>query len=138
MDELREHFNDLWALRAIRATIERLEPGQADVSLDPPTESLNPNGAVNGGVIAAAMDMTGGFAVASSGPDTEYSSTVDLAIHFMAPARALPLTLRSRVLRRGRRMCFVGVEVTDAEGKSCATATGSWALMPGSPHARGT
>ncbi len=134
-EELRRWFDEMPVMRLLSARLTALEPGSAEVTLTPAPEELNPNGAVNGGIIAAVADLTGGFLVMASGPASEYASTADLAVHYMVAARALPVTMRARMLRRGRRMCFVQIDVVDADGTLCAVATGSWALMPDSPHA---
>lgn len=58
-------------------------------------------------------------------PDSLAGSTVNLSIDFVAAARAVDLTARAEVVRRGRSLCFVEVEVVDPTGtviaKSLAT-----------------
>ena len=134
-EDLRRWFDEMPVMRLLSARLTGVDSGVAEVTLTPAPDELNPNGAVNGGIIAAVADLTGGFLVMASGPATEYASTADLAVHYMVAARATPITMRARMLRRGRRMCFVHIDVLDADGTLCAVATGSWALMPDSPHA---
>lgn len=132
LESLRAWFNELPIVRMLSAHCLELAPGHACVRLHPPADQLNPNGAVNGGVIAAVADITAGFAVAASGPASEQSATTDLSLHFMAAARALPLTVEADLVRRGRRNAVIGVRVLGADGSLCAVATGTWALGAGS------
>jgi uncharacterized protein (TIGR00369 family) len=136
LERLRQYFNAMPIMRTLSARVEQLAAEGATVTVAPPAEELNPNGAVNGGILAAVADVTGGFVVSAGGPETEYQSTSDLTLHFMRAALAHPLTARSVVLRRGRRNVVVQIEIRDAEGELCTIATGTWVLMPGSPHAR--
>jgi uncharacterized protein (TIGR00369 family) len=136
LEHLRKWFNAMPIMRTLSARVEALAPDGVTVVVTPPAGELNPNGAVNGGILAAVADVTGGFAVSVGGPDSEYQSTSDLTLHFMRAALAHPLTARATVLRRGRRHVVVQIEIRDAGGELCAVATGTWVLMPGSPHAR--
>jgi hypothetical protein len=43
------------------------------------------------------------------------------------------LTARARVLHRGRTLLIVAAELTNAEGKQVALATGSSMYLPGRP-----
>jgi uncharacterized protein (TIGR00369 family) len=136
LEQLRGWFNAMPIMRTLSARVEELAADGATVVVAPPAAELNPNGAVSGGILAAVADVTGGFVVSAGGDEGEYQSTSDLTLHFMRAALALPLTARSRVLRRGRRNCVVQIEISDAEGKLCTVATGTWVLFPGSRHAR--
>jgi uncharacterized protein (TIGR00369 family) len=135
LERLLSWFNELTAMRLLSARCVALEPGTARLLVEPPSDALNPNGAVNGAIIAGAADLAAGIAVASSGPADEYSSTTDLSVHFLAAARSLPLAVEAEVMRRGRRACVAHVRVRDQRGDLCAVATGTWMLQPGSPHA---
>jgi uncharacterized protein (TIGR00369 family) len=83
---------------------------------------------VHGGAIATLADTA---VMAASWcyddpPDSLRGSTVDLTVHYLAPAIASDLTARARVLRRGRKLCHVEASVTDASGTAVAHAVGTY------------
>lgn len=49
-------------------------------------------------------------------PDALAGSTVGLSVDFVAPASGADLIAWASVVRRGRTLCFVEVDVVDAEG----------------------
>jgi uncharacterized protein (TIGR00369 family) len=88
------------------------------------TLTPNPNGAVNGGTVAAAADqIMGALTMRMSAPGL-LPATGSLHIQFHLPAWA-PLTFRATVLGGGRRTKFVEVVVEDRDGNRCATSQGT-------------
>ena len=88
------------------------------------TLTPNPNGAVNGGTVAAAADqIMGALTMRMSGAGL-LPATGSLHIQFHLPARA-PLTFRATALGGGRRTKFVEVVVEDRNGNRCATSQGT-------------
>jgi uncharacterized protein (TIGR00369 family) len=85
---------------------------------------------VHGGAIASLAD-TAVMAACwcyDDPPDSLRGSTVDLTVHYLAPATASALTARARVLRRGRKLCHVEASVTDATGTPVAHAVGTYQI----------
>jgi uncharacterized protein (TIGR00369 family) len=48
-------------------------------------------------------------------------ATVSMAVDYVRAARGTDLLARARVVRRGRTMCFVSVDVLDADDRVVAT-----------------
>lgn len=86
--------------------------------------SPNPNGAVNGGLVAAAADQAMGVIAVRMSPPGLLPATASLHIQFHSPALA-PLTLRASALGGGRRVVYVEVAVEDRNGRRCATSQGT-------------
>jgi uncharacterized protein (TIGR00369 family) len=85
---------------------------------------------VHGGAIAALAD-TAVMAACwcyDDPPESLRGSTVDLTVHYLAPAMGSDLTVHARVLRRGRRICHVEASVTDAIGTRVAHAVGTYQI----------
>jgi uncharacterized protein (TIGR00369 family) len=137
LDSLRSWFNERAATRMLCMRCEHLEPGRALLTMTPPEEVGNPNGAVNGGLITALADQAGGIAVSTALEPDDYTSTAQLDVHFLRPLVAIPARAEATVRRRGRRLAFPSVEIRDAEGELCALATGTWAVSPDTPHPYG-
>jgi uncharacterized protein (TIGR00369 family) len=77
---------------------------------------------VHGGAIASLLDTAGMVAAWANDdvPERISGSTAGLTVDLVAPASGSDLTALARVIRRGRRLCFVEVDVTDAEGATVA------------------
>lgn len=88
---------------------------------------LNPNGAVNGGILALAADQIMGVMGARVAPTGSMPVTAALMVHYHAPAIE-PLRMEATVLHGGRSIQTIEVVVHDARGRRCNTATGTMAL----------
>jgi uncharacterized protein (TIGR00369 family) len=77
---------------------------------------------VHGGAVASLIDTAGMVAAWSGGeaPDRLRGSTVGLAVSFLAPADGEDLEAFAAVLRRGRSIVHVDVEVRSASGTTVA------------------
>jgi uncharacterized protein (TIGR00369 family) len=84
----------------------------------------NPNGAVNGGIVAAAADQVMGAITMRMSDPGLLPATGSLHIQFHLPALA-PLTFRAAALGGGRRTKFIEVVVEDRHGNRCATSQGT-------------
>ena len=85
---------------------------------------------VHGGAIAALVD-TAVMAACWCGaepPESMRGSTIDLTVHYLAPANASDLTAHARVLRRGRKISHAEASVTDPSGTRVAHAIGTYQL----------
>lgn len=93
-------------------------PGTATLTL-PFSEQLVTIGAtVHGGAIASLIDTAAMVAAWSDAevPDTLRGSTVGLTVTYLAPANAEDLRATATVLRRGRSLVYLDVEVRGASG----------------------
>ena len=72
-----------------------------------------PSGQVQGGIVAAMLDMTMAFAA-------DDLSTVSLHVDYLRPAFGPQLTVTANVTRRGRRVIFAEAEMVDQEGRLIA------------------
>jgi uncharacterized protein (TIGR00369 family) len=73
---------------------------------------------IHGGAIASLIDVAAMAAAWASDetPENPTGSTVALSLNFAAPADGVDLRAHSRVARRGGRLSFCEVTVTDPEG----------------------
>jgi uncharacterized protein (TIGR00369 family) len=85
---------------------------------------------VHGGAIATLADTAAMAASWCNGPvpDQLRGSTVALTVNYLAPANESDLIAHARVLRRGRSLAQVVVDITDENGTSVATATAVYKL----------
>ena len=78
---------------------------------------------VHGGAIASLIDTAGMTAAWGDETPTEQAAgaTVSMAVDYVAAARGTDLRAHARVVRRGRSLCFVTVEVLDDDERVVAT-----------------
>lgn len=126
LDEVRAWFNAIDVTRAAGMRCVALSDDSATCTLVPVYR--NPDGAVNGGLLASFVDQVGGALVAGLIRAPDYASTADLTIRYLRPALAEPLVGEARTIRRGRALLVLGITVRDGDERECVTATGAWAV----------
>jgi uncharacterized protein (TIGR00369 family) len=76
---------------------------------------------VHGGVIASLIDSAGVVAVWSNvPPDITRGATASMTVHYLAAAEAVDLIAEAQVIRRGRSIAFVDIEVRAPTGEQIA------------------
>jgi uncharacterized protein (TIGR00369 family) len=76
---------------------------------------------VHGGAIASLIDSAGVVAVWSNvDPRVARGATIGLTVHYLAAAEGVDLTAEAQVIRRGRSVVFVDVNVTSPAGERIA------------------
>jgi uncharacterized protein (TIGR00369 family) len=92
-------------------------------------EFLNPAGFVQGGFLAAMLDDTMGPAALIASDGALYTSSIDMTVSFLAPARAGPLVGEGQVVQMGKTIAFLEARLTTPEGELVARATSSARLV---------
>lgn len=88
---------------------------------------LNPNGAVNGGIVALAVDQVMGVMGARVAPTGSMPVTAVLQVQYHAPA-VPPLRMEAQAVHNGRTLQTIEVVVHDARGRRCTTASGTMSV----------
>jgi uncharacterized protein (TIGR00369 family) len=82
----------------------------------------------HGGLLMTLADSTACFAIfTKTGPDIRLTTT-DMNIRFLAPCLT-DATARAKVIKLGRSLCPVEVNVYDAENKHVAVAQVTYMLL---------
>ncbi|WP_205698787.1 PaaI family thioesterase [Conexibacter sp. SYSU D00693] len=110
-------------------TCGRLGDGEGVFHLARAPLTPNPNGGVNGGLVAAAADQVMGALGMMEAPDGHAIATASLTVQFQRPALA-PLTFHGRTTKRGRTLVFIDVDVLDGDGRLCSSAKGTMMVVP--------
>lgn len=76
---------------------------------------------LHGGILMTLADSTAAFAILTLTGEHEPMTTTDMNIRFLAPCLSAA-TARARVIKLGRTMVPVNVEVSDADDKLVAVA----------------
>lgn len=124
-----DHLLALLGMRDVPA------PAGTDLALEVPLrpQLCNPDGALQGGLLATAVDVAAGRAALATAGEGAHVPTTDMTLHFLAPVLVGPALVLARVRRAGRRLVVVQVEVHDA-GRAEESPRGAGAPdAPGSP-----
>ena len=97
-------------------------PGEVSIHLDIRDELKQNQGVVHGGAIASLIDTASAFAVLTQVETDERVTTTDLTIHYLRPITSGRMTATARVVRGGRRLFVLSVEVTNETSVLVATA----------------
>lgn len=107
-----------------------LRDGHARLHLPFRDHNVTMGSVVHGGAVAALVD-TAAMAAAWAGadvPENLRGATVSLSVNYVAAADGVELTADARVVRRGRRLTSLQVEVTDPSGEIVATAMATYQM----------
>lgn len=100
--------------------------GMASIHLEVREDLKQYQGVVHGGAVASLIDTAAAFAVLTQLEINERVTTTDLTIHYLRPANSGRLTARARIVRTGRRLIVLSVEVTNDQEILVATAVTSY------------
>lgn len=100
------------------------------IELDNQPNLVNRRGALQGGLVATLIDIAAGrLADRHIGPGQDVT-TADMTIHFLAPVLEGPARAQATMVRAGRRLQVIAVDVVDvARDRLAARATPSFAVL---------
>lgn len=110
--------------------IVAVEEGSTSIEMPVDERFLNRAGAVQGGILASLADSNMGTAISTLCDEDETHATLEMKINFFRPAtpETGPLTAKSKVLHRSRRVGHTTSEIYNSAGELVAKATASWAI----------
>jgi uncharacterized protein (TIGR00369 family) len=126
---LREIFRKIPYVQMIGIELVALKRGAATLRLALRDELMRNGGIAHGGVIASLIDTASAFAVMSGLEPDKTTTTIDLTIQYLRPLAKGQARAQARVLRMGRRVAVVSVDVTDEREVLAATALTSYLVM---------
>jgi acyl-CoA thioesterase len=96
--------------------------GWAQVKMEVKPHHMNLHGLVHGGAISSLADQAAMRAVQTLLPKGQAASTVQMDVHFLAPARGKVLMSEGKVRKVGRKTAFADAEVFNEDGAIAAVA----------------
>lgn len=137
---VRDSFARQGAMAFIGARLAALSPGHAEIELDRRPEVTQQHGFIHGGIIGMIADNAGGYAGFTLMPADASVLTVEYKLNLLAPADGAKAIARARVIKPGRTLFVVHVDVfvqRDGAEHLCATALQTLMVMTGmSDHAK--
>src|SRR6478672_17630 len=110
-----------------------ISPGEASIHLEVRDELKQNQGVVHGGAIASLIDTASAFAVLTQIDVGERVTTTDLTIHYLRPATTGRMTASARIIRGGRRLFVLSVDVHDSTHALVATAVTTYIKIDRNP-----
>jgi uncharacterized protein (TIGR00369 family) len=104
---------------------ENPEAGTIEIAFHPDGRMVNPQGSVQGGIVAAMLDDTMGPALVSMSGGTLMPRSIDLNVSFLRPVKPGRVIGRGRVVKAGQSVAFLEGELFDEDDNLLARATSS-------------
>lgn len=126
MARIREAFASIPYARLVGIELGEMRSGEANLHLDIRDELKQNQGVVHGGAVASLIDTAAAFAVVTRLESGERVTTTDLTIHYLRPITSGRITATARIVRGGRRLLVISVEVTNSRQVLVATAVSGY------------
>jgi uncharacterized protein (TIGR00369 family) len=107
-----------------------LEPGRVRVRYTAKPEFANPQGAIQGGFLAAMLDDAMGPALFTLLAAEDFAPTIEMKVNFVRPARTGPIVAEGSVVHKTRSIAFLEGKLETDEGDLVATATATARIIP--------
>ena len=121
MKRARAAFASVAYARFLGLELCEIKSGEVSVCLDVRDELKQNQNVVHGGAVASLIDTASAFAILTTLAPDERVTTTDLTIHYLRPITGGRLIAKARIIRAGRRVFVVNVDV-DNDGRLAATA----------------
>jgi uncharacterized protein (TIGR00369 family) len=121
----REHLLNQMGMRDVEDSAERLV-----IEMDNRPDLANIRGALQGGLVATLIDIAAGRLAGNVVGANQNVTTADMNVHFLAPIVTGPARAEATVVRAGRRLIVLAVDVFDAgRDRLAARATLTFAVL---------
>jgi uncharacterized protein (TIGR00369 family) len=104
--------------------------GRLIVEMDNGPHFTNNRGALQGGLVATLIDCAAGRLAGNVVKENQQVTTADMHINFLAPIIKGPARAEAAIVRAGKRLIVLSVDVTDAgASRLAARATLTFAVL---------
>ena len=134
MDEIKSWVEQSPYSKFLGVQLEHVNESSARLRLPYQDENSNPGQALHGGC-AASIGAIAGHVLARRllGVEAGPFHTAQMQVSYLAAAIGEDVVAEARLLRKGRELCFVGIDVNTPEGKPIASITTTVRGRLGSP-----
>lgn len=109
--QLKQSFERSEIMKLYGAEASVISEGYFETIVAKQKFMLRPAGMFNGSTIAALVDVSSGYAAASSKESNSYFTTVELKINYLSPALGDNLIAKAQVIKNGKRLSVVRSDV---------------------------
>jgi uncharacterized protein (TIGR00369 family) len=122
LDRARRTFAAVPYAKFLGLELGEVTSGEATIHLTVRDELKQYQGVVHGGAVASLIDTASAFAVLTQIEIHERVTTTDLTIHYLRPITEGRMAATARIVRGGRRLFVLSVEVRNDRDVLMATA----------------
>ena len=108
---VRSSFARQAAMQLLGAKVERVAPGEVDLTLPFRADLTQQHGFLHAGIVAAVVDSSCGYAALTLMPQDAAVLSVEFKVQLLAPARGVWFRASGRVVRAGRTLTVVRGEL---------------------------
>jgi len=130
LQRAREAFASVAYAKFLGLQLGEFGNGEASTYLDVRDELKQNQGVVHGGAVASLIDTASAFAVLTQIEVHERVTTTDLTIHYLRPITEGRMAATARIVRGGRRLFVLSVEVRNDRNVLVATAVTTYIKIP--------
>ncbi len=112
-------------LKSFNLRVLKAEDGEVIIECDLQEHLKRVGDIMNGGAVMSLVDTAGGLCIITS-ENLLNQVTSSLTVNFLRPISKGPVTAKGKLVKAGKNLAYVEVEVTDGEGKLSARAIGTW------------
>jgi uncharacterized protein (TIGR00369 family) len=124
----REHVLHQLGMRDMDGSGDSVE--RLVIEIDNRPDLANIRGALQGGLVATLIDIAAGRLAGNIVAENQNVTTADMNVHFLAPIVTGPARAEATVVRAGRRLIVMAVDVFDAgRDRLAARATLTFAVL---------
>jgi acyl-CoA thioesterase len=109
--------------------VEEIAPGRSRLRLAVDGRHLNADGIVHGGVLPAFADAAMGSAARTLHGERAQLLTAESNIRYLRAVEGGTLAAAARVVKAGRRIAFLEVDVTDEQGEIVARGGATFVIQ---------
>jgi len=121
MDKIKNWVEESPYSKFLGVALEQIDDSSARLRLPYQDANSNPGKALHGGCAASIGAISGqAIARAALGEEAGPFHTAQMQVSYLAAAIGEDVVAEAKLLRRGRELCFVGIDVKTAEGKPIA------------------
>jgi uncharacterized protein (TIGR00369 family) len=122
LDRARRAFAGVPYAKFLGLELGEVALGEATIHLTVRDELKQYQGVVHGGAVASLIDTAAAFAVLTEIETNERVTTADLTIHYLRPITEGRMAATARIVRAGRRLMVISVDVRNDRNALVATA----------------
>ena len=121
-------------MQTLGVTLERVAPGEVDLTLAFRSDLTQQHGFLHAGVITAAVDSACGYAALSLMEPGAAVLSVEFKVQLLAPARGTRFHAHGHVVRAGRTLTVVAGELRSDAGEMIALLNGTMMAVRDRPE----
>jgi acyl-CoA thioesterase len=103
-----------------------VRPNEAVIKMELRDDLRQPSGVLHGGVTATLIDTAMALAVRTHLGDDEFTTTIDLTVHYLRPHSEGTVICTAKCVRAGKRIFTVSADVENEKGKLIATGLSTY------------